>query len=471
MAHVVVVGGGIAGLAAAYELVGAGHAVTVLEAADRVGGKIRRETVAGVGVDTGAEAMLNRRPEGVALARAVGLDVVHPAVAASRIWTRGELRPLPRSLMGVPLDLDQLAASGVLSADGLSRVRAELDLPAEAVETGEDITVGALVDRRLGPEVTDRLVEPLLGGVYAGHARHLSARAAVPQLVALAGRGSLLAQAASIPTTYDAPVFAGLPGGMGHLPAAVADAVTRAGGTVRTGTTVRGVRRTPDGFVLDVVDHHAAPATVTVTADAVVLALPAGPAAALLADLAPGAAQDLAAVEQASMAVLTFAFRAVDVAAARLEGSGFLVPPVDGRRIKAATFSYAKWAWVADAGRGAGDGGEDLLHLRTSVGRAGETVLDRPDDVLVAESLAELEAAVGLSAVPVDHHVQRWVDGLPQYGLGHLDRVRRIRTHVARVPGLAVAGATYDGVGIPAVVASAQEAVRALALPESTMDA
>lgn len=465
MARVVVVGGGIAGLAAAHELVGAGHGVTVLEAADRVGGKIRRETVAGVDVDTGAEAMLNRRPEGVALARAVGLDVVHPAVASSRIWTRGELRPLPRSLMGVPLDLEQLAASGVLSAEGLARVHAELDLPAEAVETGEDITVGDLVDRRLGPEVTDRLVEPLLGGVYAGHARRLSARAAVPQLVALAERGSLLAQAASIPTTYDAPVFAGLPGGMARLPAAVAAAVTAAGGAVRTGTPVRGVRRTPAGFVVTLAD------TSELSADAVLLAVPAPAAAGLLLDLAPDAARDLAAVEQASMAVLTFAFRAADVAAARLEGSGFLVPPVDGRRIKAATFSYAKWAWVAEAGRAAGPDGGDLLHLRTSVGRAGETVLERSEAELVAESRAELAAAVGLTATPVDHHVQRWVDGLPQYGLGHLDRVRRIRTGVSRVPGLAVAGATYDGVGVPAVVASAQEAVRALALGASTMDA
>ncbi|MDF9717169.1 protoporphyrinogen oxidase [Nocardioides sp. ChNu-99] len=461
MARVVVVGAGVAGLVAAWSLARSGHAVTVLEADDVVGGKLRTARVAGVSVDVGAEAMLNRRPEGVALAGALGLPVTHPALVSSRVWTRGALRPLPRSLMGVPLDLPGLEASGVLSDEGLARVRAEVDLPAEAVETGEDITVGDLVDRRLGHEVTDRLVEPLLGGVYAGDARRISARAAVPQLVALAGRGSLLEQAAGLPTTYDAPVFAGITGGMGRLPLALAAAVRDAGGVVREGTPVRGLRRTePEGtsgraptVLLDEED---------VEADAVVLAVPAPVAALLLRDVAPRAATDLEAVATASVAVLTFAFRAADLPP--LNASGFLVPPVEGRRIKASTFSSDKWAWVADAGRGAGPAGEDLRFLRTSVGRAGDDEAARPDADLVADSLAELGAALGLSAAPVARHVQRWPDGLPQYGLGHLDRVRRVRAAVAAVPGLAVAGATYDGVGIPAVVASAHAAVAALDL-------
>ncbi len=129
--RVIVVGGGVAGLTAAHDLVTAGHDVVVLEGADEVGGKVRRREVAGVTVDVGAEAMLNRRPEGVDLARALGLDVVHPAVASSRIWTRGELRPLPRTLLGAPLDLEQLAASGVLSSDGLARAGAEVVGPGD----------------------------------------------------------------------------------------------------------------------------------------------------------------------------------------------------------------------------------------------------------------------------------------------------------------------------------------------------
>ena len=157
-------------------------------------------------VDVGAEAMLNRRPEGVALARELGLEVVHPAVQSSRIWTRGALRPLPRSIMGVPLDLDELRESGVLSDAGLARVEAEQPgLPVD-----EDLSVGDLVASRLGDEVVDRLVEPLLGGVYAGQARRLSARATVPQLVFLANTGPLLDAEAPV---GGLPVFAGLPGG------------------------------------------------------------------------------------------------------------------------------------------------------------------------------------------------------------------------------------------------------------------
>ena len=445
----VVVGAGIAGLTAARDLAAAGHQVVVLEQAAEAGGKLRRHEVGGVLVDVGAEAMLNRRPEAVDLARALGLEIEHPALASSRIWTRGALRPLPRSLMGVPLDLEQLAASGVLSDEGLARVRQEPSLPPEVIDG--DISVGELVARRFGDEVVDRLVEPLLGGVYAGHARELSARASVPQLVAFAEHGSLLEQAAAIPTTYDSPVFAGIPGGMGRLTDTLA-----AGLDVRTGATVRAVARTPDGFALTV-----GPTTAVelVECDALVLATPAAPTARLLAELAPMAATELAGIESASMAVVTFAFRAQDVAVLEeTRSSGFLVPPVEGRRIKASTFSFAKWGWVRAAG--AADG---LVHLRTSLGRhREEAALQASDDELVAASLADLADATGLTATPVDVHVQRWGGGLPQYAVGHLDRVARIRADVARVPGLAVCGATYDGVGIAAVVESAHRAARAL---------
>ena len=453
MGRVVVVGAGVAGLTAARDLVAAGHDVVVLESTDRVGGKLRSAEVAGITVDVGAEAMLNRRPEGVDLAREAGLPVEHPALVSSRIWTRGALRPLPRSLMGVPLDLDQLVASGVLSDEGVARVRAEPDLPPEP--SVEDVSVGELVDRRFGPEVTDRLVEPLLGGVYAGHARSLSARAALPQLLAYAERGSVLAQAAAAPvTTYDAPVFAGITGGMGRLPGALA-----AGLDVRLGAVVRELRRTPTGFALTVGPTTAAE---RVEADAVVLATPAAPTARLLAELAPGASRVLVQVESASVAVVTLALRATDAPTlAAADSSGFLVPPVEERRIKASTFSFAKWGWVRAAG--ADDG---LLLLRTSLGRHREEIaLQATDDELVVSSLADLADATGVEARPVDTHVQRWGGGLPQYAVGHLDRVARVRAAVAEVPGLAVCGAAYDGVGIPAVVASAHRAAREVLAP------
>jgi oxygen-dependent protoporphyrinogen oxidase len=442
--RVVVVGGGVAGLTAAHDLTASGHEVVVLEGADELGGKIRQREVAGVTVDVGAEAMLNRRPEGVELARSLGLDVVHPAVASSRIWTRGELRPLPRTLLGAPLDLDQLGASGVLSAEGLARAGAEVVAPVT-----DDPTVGELVAARFGDEVTDRLVEPLLGGVYAGRAREISARAAAPQLVALAERGSILEQAAALPVDTS-PVFAGLVGGMGGLVESLA-----AGLDVHTGVQVREIVRRAGGFEARCARTSTTggrPGLAPVPADCVVVAVPAAPSARLLGELAPEAASELAAVQYASMAVVTLAFRVDDMVAT--DASGFLVPPVDGRRIKASTFSFAKWQWVGAAGAAAG-----VVHLRTSVGRHREEAsLQVTDEELVAASLADLTEALGLRATPVDTHVQRWGGGLPQYAVGHLDRVARIRSAVARVPGLAVCGAAYDGVGIAAVIASAHRA-------------
>jgi oxygen-dependent protoporphyrinogen oxidase len=309
------------------------------------------------------------------------------------------------------------------------------------------VSVGELVDRRFGSEVTDRLVEPLLGGVYAGHARELSARASVPQLVEFAERGSLLEQAASIPTTYDTPVFAGIAGGMGLL------VETLAGGLdVRTGDPAVEIRRRSGGFEVST-------GSTTEVGDGVVVAVPAAPAARLLGALAPNAAADLGAIEYASMAVITFAFRAADADLLdATESSGFLVPPVDGRRIKASTFSFAKWGWARRAGSEAG-----VIHLRTSIGRHREEAsLQVTDEELVAVSLGDLGDALGLTAAPVDTHVQRWGGGLPQYAVGHLDRVDRIRAAVAGVPGLAVCGAAYDGVGIAAAVASAHRAAEDL---------
>jgi oxygen-dependent protoporphyrinogen oxidase len=345
--------------------------------------------------------------------------------------------------MGVPVD--PRAAAGLLSAEGVARAEEDAVLPPTHLGE-EDVSVGWLVEQRLGGEVVDRLVEPLLGGVYAGHAREISARAATPQVVALLDRDRSLVRAAAavVGEPSDVPVFAGIEGGVGGLPAAVA-----AGLDVRTSTTVRELRRTPGGW--QVVTGPAVAPAVT-EADAVVVAVPGRPAARLLTDVAPQAAAELAAVEYASMAVVTLAFPADRFPA--VEGSGFLVPPVDGRDIKAATYSFAKWPWVR---RAAGE----LVVMRTSIGRHREEhALQVPDEELVARSLADLREAIGLEVPPVDQHVQRWGGGLPQYAVGHLDRVRRVRAAVAEVPGLAVCGAAYDGLGIPACIASAERAAR-----------
>ncbi len=458
MPRIAVVGGGIAGLSAATRISRArpDAEVVLLEASPRVGGKLLRAEVGGAWVDVGAEAMLARRPEGVAAAVEAGLEseLIQPLTTAALLRNRGRNARLPaRTLIGVPADLDAVRAAGVLSAETLERIEAE---PAGGPypPLTDDVSVGDLVSERFGAEVVDRLVDPLLGGVYAGRADAISLDAAIPGLAARlrTDGGSLLrAAAASLPPAAAGsgsgpagppkPVFASVAGGLARLPEQLA---AGAAFSIRRSTAVRRIRRTPDGFELSL---GAVPVTELLTADAVVLAAPASKASMLLTDLAPVAGAELATVESASMAIVTLAFRGLPTGALPA-GSGLLIPVVEGLRVKAMTFSSQKWPGV-----GAESG---VFLMRASLGRIGEEwVLQRADDELVSIVRAELESITGLAAHPVDSHVQRWGGGLPQYPPGHLARIERVRAAVAEVPGLAVCGASYDGVGIPACIVSA----------------
>ncbi len=444
-------GAGIAGLSAAAALARDGRVtVTVLEGSPRVGGKLLRGEVAGVVTDLGAEAILARRPEGVGLMDSLGLSsqVVHPAVLSSAVWSRGALRSLPAGhVMGVPTRLRALASSGIVSPGAVARAALDLLRPGRSGPPDGDCSVAAAIGSRLGHEVVDRLVEPLLGGVYAGRADELSLTATLPQVAGVAGRGSLLRamRAISAPRPDTGPVFAGLPGGVGRIAESAADDVVAHGGVVRLDTTVRSLERTTEAWRL-VVGSAAAPETVA--ADAVVIAVPAAPAARLLASVAPGAVAELAAIEYASMAVVTLAFKP-SAFEKPLSGSGFLVPAVEGKLIKAVTLSSVKWGWYPD----------DVVVLRCSIGRRGETSsLQRSDEELIAGALADIGSMIGVNGVPIDAVVTRWGGALPQYAVGHLERIRRIKTAVAGVERLAVCGAAYDGVGIPACVGSGQAA-------------
>lgn len=436
--RVVVVGAGIAGLTAALDLVEAGCDVVVLEGSDRVGGKLRVDRLGDLVVDVGAESMLARRPEAVDLATRVGADLTHPATTTASIWTRGALRPLPPTVMGVPADLDLLDASGIL---------AERPVPHAEPLPEDDVSVAAFLEPRVGREVVDRLVEPLLGGVYAGHADRLSLHAAAPQILAL-GEDPLTAAATvrAETRTLSTPVFAGVVGGVGTLPNRV---VEHGGLDVRLSTTVRAVSLEDGRWT---VAAGPVSAVQTFEADAVVIATPAPATARLLAEVAPPAAFALAAVDYASMALVTFLLDGpVDV-----EGSGFLVPPVDGTVVKGSTISSQKWAWL-------GERAGDRTVVRASIGRAGDTaVLHRDDAQVVRLALADLVAAYGPLPRVAATHVQRWGGGLPQYDVGHLRRVATVEEAVARVGGLQVCGAAYRGVGVPAVVGSAREAAARL---------
>jgi protoporphyrinogen/coproporphyrinogen III oxidase len=468
---VAVVGGGVAGLSAAFLLKNAGFKVTVLEGSPRVGGKLAVSEVGGVAVDSGAEALLARRPEGTGLIDALGLSgqLEVPGTTSAGIWTRGSIRSLPRrQFMGVPADVGELGRTGILSEAGLARAAQEPNLPGGEPVT--DTSVTSMVGGRFGTELVDRLVEPLLGGVYAGRCEDLSFTATLPALAEAArGHGSLTEAAASLipappggsaappgngavpdrpglPDQAPRPVFTTLTGGLGTLPEALA---AESGAVVRTSAMVRALTRTQAGWRLTVGSAHAPEA---LDADAVILAVPARPASRLLAGVSDPAAAALGEIKYASMAIVTLAYPVTAFPEA-VTGSGFLVPAVDGRTIKAVTFSTVKWPHLRASQ-------PDLHIVRCSVGRLGEdTVLQRDDAELAALAAADLADATGVRGRPADVRVSRWGGGLPQYSVGHLDRVARIRAGIASQPGLAVCGAAYDGVGIPACIGTARLAV------------
>ena len=426
----------MAGLAAAREVERRGGQAIVLEATGQVGGKLRISEVGGELVDEGADSMLSRVPWGVDLATSVGFELTTPATGEASLWIGDRLRPLPTgTLMGIPTDLRALAASDVLGVRALARIPLDLSRPGPLVDG--DVSVGTLVRERLGDQVLERIVDPLLGGVYAGKADELSVRATLPQLwLHLAEHTSLIAAArAARGTPAPGPVFAGVPGGLGNLPPALARGLD-----IRLNTTVRGLVRTAEGWRVE-----AGPVAFDV--DAVILTLPAAPAARLLSGHVP--TEELARVSYASVAIITLVLDGP----APGRGSGYLVPAAEGHVTKAVTFTSRKWNRPGPA------------VLRASVGRAGEERdLHRDDDDLVAVVLAELTQAVGPVPSVIGARVTRWGGGLPQYAPGHLDVVRRLRAGLPA--GLAVAGAAYDGVGVPAVARSGQEAA-ALVVPQA----
>jgi oxygen-dependent protoporphyrinogen oxidase len=451
--RVVVVGAGISGLAAAQALASGPNPpqITVLEGSPRLGGKLAGDELEGVPVDLGAESVLVRRPEALDLIRAVGLgdDIVHPEPISAGLWVGDRIRRIPPTVMGVPMDA--AATVDVLGAEAAETVAREAELPAP--ELTEDVAIGRFVADRMGSAVTEKLIDPLLGGVYAGKAEEISLAAAVPELYAkLKTAPSVLAATAELREAGKAragqPVFAGIVGGVNRLIAALEKDLTERGVEIRRNLAVRRITRTARGYELEA---GPVPAPTVLDADVVIVAVPASPAARMLADLVPAASTELARIEYASMAIVTLAVRKNDWPE-DATGSGFLVPSVEGRTIKASTYSHAKWAWSAEAGG-------ELAVLRASVGRLGEEyVLQRSDEELVALAISDLRLAMGLQGPVVGSLVTRWGGGLPQYAVGHLDRIDRVEAAVLAEPGLAVCGAAYRGVGIAACVASGGQA-------------
>ncbi len=502
MTRVAVVGGGVSGLACAHRLrtlLGPAAEIVVLEQRDRLGGVLRTVDLAGAPFDVGAEAFLVRRPEVPALLTEIGLAdaLTHPTAATATIRAGGRTVGLPRgTLMGVPgRDAD---LGGVLSDAGRAVVAAEPTTPLDW-DPGTDVALGALLRRRFGPEVVDRIADPLLGGVYAGRVDRLGLRATVPALAAAldAGAGSLTEAASTgmaasgqrsgtlaagtpaagvgattppvaggrgaVPTAAGGsgagpsavpqpvaagPVFGAVRGGYRAMTAAL---VAASGARVRTGVTVRELHRRPDGWRLVL---GPVPQPEALDVDAVVLAVPAPAARRLLEPVAPAAAAAAGRIELASSAVVALAFRAADVTG--MPGtSGCLVAADEPLSVKGVTHASTKWAHLGEDG---------LVRLRASIGRFGEEAGLQVDDAeLVARVRADLAVLDGVDAVPVASFVQRWGGGLPQYGVGHGAVVDALESAVAAVGGLEVAGSMLHGVGVPACVATARAAAERLA--------
>lgn len=454
--RVVIVGGGISGLATAHYLhrrLGAGVQLTLVEGSQRLGGKIATQRVGRHLVDTGPDVLLVRSPGMAALLEDLGLgdQLVRPAAQGVHVWSRGRLRQLPPgTLFGVPDRLLPLLRSRLLSPAGLARAAMDLVLPRRR-PASRDPSIADLVRPRLGSQVFERLVEPLLGGVHAGRAGELSAHSTAPDIEALARDNRSLylglrrLRRPALPTV-GAPALVTLDGGLDRLVEALA--AWLADDDLRLDSAARVVARVGTGYRVDLVDGQ------SIEADAVVLATPAFVTARLLADLAPAVVPVLAEVPYADVATISLAYPRTAVRR-HLDGTGFLVPPQEGRLLVGCSWSSAKWPHLAD---------DSIVLIRCMVGRHGDRRwLSMDDDTLVRRVHDELVEAMDLGAGPVHEHIQRWPQGLPQYVVGHQDRLDGVDAALRQLPGLHLTGAAYHGVGLASCVADAERTAQDIA--------
>jgi protoporphyrinogen/coproporphyrinogen III oxidase len=470
MERVVVVGGGISGLAAAWELTGGATprpdapAVTLLEASPRLGGALQSDEVGGRVVDLGPDGFLGRRPEAVGLCREVGLaDALVPVAArGASVWARGRLRALPEGhALGIPTRFWPTARSGIVGVRGSLGLARDALLPRPDVRGPlGDRAIGPLVSRKLGQRVVDMLADPLIGGIHAGSVDDMSAAATFPPLLAAAQRrgGLMRGLRAEVPAPDPdgPPLFWALDGGMASLVRALAAVLRERGVDIRTSSPVDGLERAaPRGWTVTAADRA------TYEADAVVLATPAPAAAALLRRHDDEVAGLLGAIDYASVVLVTFRVGVDDVPLS-LRGTGFLVPrrsPHKGREpwaVTACTYLDRKWSHL--------ERGDDVL-LRASLGRVDDTRAgDWSDDEVAERAWSELGALMGVDGQPISTRVTRFDRAFPQYRVHHLLRTAGVESALARLGGVAVAGAAYRGVGIPACIASGRDAATTLTL-------
>jgi protoporphyrinogen/coproporphyrinogen III oxidase len=450
---VLIVGAGISGLAAAHRLVSTAPSlrVAVHDGAPAAGGSLGSAVVAGIRLDTAADAFLARVDGAVDLARELGMgdDLVAPATGNAGVFINDQYRSLPSGLvLGVPTDLDAVARSSILSAEGLRR--AEEDLTVARPFGGADRSIAAAIGSHLGREVVERLVDPLLGGISAANCDDLSIAAAAPQLEAASRAPHLMAalleqQAVvargQIGVTETRPVFLAPQLGVHTMVGRLVDVI---GDRLRLNSPIESLERCADG-TWQLGQYRA---------DTVVLATPAAATARLLASLDPAAAEALGAIRMASVALVLLAYKTTQCRIP--EGSGVLVPRTEQRFITAASWWNHKWPHLATG---------DHTFIRASVGRIDDTRFQTMTDADIVDGIhRDLADVVHLEAPPVEAHVARWMQSFPQYDVGHLELVSQIeRSLTTSAPGVVLAGAALRGVGLPACIRSGRAAADALA--------
>ncbi len=472
---VVVVGGGITGLAAAYELTRAGVPVLLLEAADHLGGKLRTEQIDGFLVEAGPDSFISYRPAATELAGELGIGdsvirTTDPRIV--HIRARGEMIPMPEGMgLVLPTRMAPFVTTRLFSWP--QKLRAGVDVLLPRSLDGTDVSIGAFLRHRLGGAMVERLADPLLGGIYGAPVDELSLFAVVPQLrdyerdhrslmlaslaqgrasrararaatSASAGSAGSAAGGRPVPGASQSP-FVSLAGGMGSLVDAVAAAVRAApGAEIRLGTRVTGLQRVGTRTAVTASDGT------RMLPDAVILAGPAGESARLLAGEVPAAAAAVRTIPHGSTGVVTLGYRA-EAADRPLVGHGFLVAGDEPLAFGACTFTSSKWAGRAPDG---------TVLIRAFLPERLAGLLNRGDEEIVAAVHHDLARTVGLHEQPIVRHVARWQAAMPRYTVGHLDRVAAAEAAMTARPEIVLAGAAFHGVGVPECITRGRAAAR-----------
>lgn len=454
---VVIVGGGISGLATAFSLLeqaviaGLSLRCTIVESGSSWGGKIVTHRIGDIVTEAGPDSFLSQKQAGLDLCTKLGLtdQLINTNETAKKasVLHKGRLHDLPEGLLSfVPKQLGPFFRSGLLTWMGLARMGLEVAVPPGP--TSGDESLAGFLRRRFGAQAYERVLEPLMSGIYAGNAEQMSLRATFPRFFELEQqygsvvRGMMATKKSTAPGSTSGPrrtMFVSLKHGLGDIVTALISRLIQQGVELRLGSQVDALRvRSHElgrwTYDLILQDRSA------LSADAIVLATPAFVSAELLRPLSPIAGGLLELIPYTSTATIAMTFPAQAVAGSA-SGFGFIVPRIEGRDMIAATWTSLKWPYRAPA---------DQLLVRCYVGGVGrEEILTRDDEQLVATVRAELKALSGISAEPMYTEVNRWWKGMPQYTIGHLDRLNQLDAALSRYPGLVLTGAGYRGVGIP----------------------